>query len=273
MMNISEFQKFTLSLNANLFDKLIDSTDFENISPGRLGNHLVKIGKKGVPIVRTTTLYSRPARVFSDLHNFIAGSIEIEIKKNRNNHLTGFDFNHALIEVYDRKYSKMSYHCDQSLDLEDKSYIGIFSCYENPDELSECNLRKLVIKEKGGSERFEILLTHNSVILFSVETNRQFLHKILLSSPPSLKPLPSDNKWLGITFRKSKTFLLFRNNSPYLANGKQLELANEEQKIEFLKLRGQENRISNFIYPDLAYTISVADRLVPSDGELKNVNT
>lgn len=119
------------------------------------------------------------------------------------------------------------------------------------------------------NEEFEIPLTHNSVILFSVETNSKFLHKIVLDAKPNQKPLQSDHKWLGITFRKSKTFIQFEDNLPYFSKGQLLELANEEQKTEFFKLRGQENRIINFVYPELSYTLSVADRLMPISNQLK----
>lgn len=268
-MSISEFQKFTLSLDANLYHELANSIDFEQIGKGRASNHLVKIGEKGVPIVRTTTPYNIPAQNFSSIHNCIIEQINLAIKNSELNDLSFIDFNNALIEVYDFNYSKMNYHSDQNLDLDANSYIGLFSCYENPEKLSDDHLRKLIIKEKGGDEEFEIPLTHNSVILFSVEMNSKFLHKIVLDAKPNQKPFHSDNKWLGITFRESKTFIQFEDNLPYFSNGQLLELANEEQKTEFFKLRGQENRILNFVYPELSYTLSIADRLMPINNQLK----
>ena len=72
-----------------------------------------------------------------------------------------------------------------------------------------------------------------------------------------------DNKWLGITFRKSKTFIQFQNNLPYFANGKPLKLADEVQQREFYKLRGQENKSLDFDYPSIAYTLSKSDTLLP----------
>jgi hypothetical protein len=79
----------------------------------------------------------------------------------------------------------------------------------------------------------------------------------------NVKPLATDNKWLGITFRTSKTYIQFHNNLPHFSNGRILELANKEQETEFFKLRGQENRALNFVYPELNYTINVADTMVP----------
>lgn len=268
-MSISRFQKFAIPFAVNLYEELINSADFENVANGRVGNNLVKIGEKGVPIVRTTTAYHIAAQNFSGIHDFIIEHINLAIKNSQLNDFSSFDFNNALIEVYDFNYSKMNYHSDQNLDLDANSYIGLFSCYKNPEELSDNQLRKLIVKEKGAEEEFEIPLTHNSVILFSVETNNKFLHKIVLDRMSNQKPLESDNKWLGITFRKSKTFIQFEDNVPYFSNGQLLESANEEQKTEFFKLRGQENRLLNFVYPELSYTLSIADRLMPVNNNLK----
>ena len=261
-MENSGFYKITLPLEQNLFDQLSNSVSFENVAKGRIGNHLVDISKKGVPIVRTTTLYNIPAHNFSEIHHKIIKSLN----DTRENKLPLLDFNNALIEVYDCNYATMKYHSDQCMDLEKDSFIGLFTCYENPDKLTDKNLRKLRLKNKTTAEEFEILLTHNSIVLFSLKTNTEFLHKIILESVPSLKKSESDNKWLGITFRKSKTFVEFKEGLPYFSTGELLELANDDQKAEFFKLRGQENSVTNFIYPKLLYTLSVGDTLVPRDG-------
>lgn len=262
-MNSLGFHKITLGLKTNLFNELLSVTTFESIAKGRIGNHLVNVDDNGIPIVRTTTKYNIPAHNFSTIHHMIVECINDTIRKDN---LTGVPapyFNNALVEVYDANYSKMNYHSDQSLDLDNDSYIGLFSCYEKPDELSEQHIRKLKIRDKVSNEEFEYSLTHNSVILFSTATNTKFLHKIVLDAVPNSKPLAADNKWLGITFRKSKTYIQFENNLPHFSNGKLLELANKEQETAFYKLRGEENRNLNFVYPDLTYTVNVADTMKP----------
>ncbi len=142
----------------------------------------------------------------------------------------------------------------------------MFSCYENPDQLKENQLRKLVIKDKITEEESEIILDHHSVVLFSVETNKKFQHKILLNSNPNSKDF-TDNRWLGMTFRTSKTFISFKDNQPYFSTGEVFILADEEKEKEFFRLRGEENRSLDFVYPDLFFTISPADLLIP---EIKN---
>lgn len=264
-MENSGFYKITLPLEKNLFSELLDSVSFEDVAKGRIGNHLVKISEKGIPIVRTTTIYNIPAHNFSSIHNKIVESVNKTIKSSTLNQLPLLDFNNALIEVYDFNYATMKYHSDQCMDLEIDSYIGLFTCYENPEKLTEKNLRKLKLKDKTTSEEFDILLTHNSIVLFSLSTNTKFLHKIILESVPSLKKLESDNKWLGITFRKSKTFIAFNNGFPQFSTGELLQLADEDQKAEFFKLRGNENSVTNFVYPKLSYTLSVGDTLVPNE--------
>ncbi|MFC3157678.1 2OG-Fe(II) oxygenase superfamily protein [Chryseobacterium arachidis] len=260
-MNNSGFYQLQLSFKENLFKDLFNSTEFEISGKGRLGNHLVKMDDGNIAVVRTTTRYTIPATVFSPIHDSLINSINEKIST-ENITLPEQNFNNALIEVYDSSYSKMNFHSDQALDLDEKSCIALFSCYENPDELEEFHLRKLVVKDKTNEEEFEIVLNHNSVVLFSVETNRKFQHKIILDSKQNPKPL-TDNKWLGITFRTSKTCIQFKNDIPYFSTGELFTLADKEQESDFFKLRGQENRSLDFAYPDLSYTISPADLMIP----------
>ncbi len=260
----SEFYKITLDLKVNPFNELLASVDFEPVAKGRIGNHLVNVSDRGVPIVRTTTKYNIPANNFSALHHSVIEQMNDSIRKENLADIKTLHFNNALIEVYDSSYSKMNFHSDQSLDLEDNSYIALFSCYEKPDELSEHHIRKLKVKDKLSDEESETSLTHNSVILFSTTANTKFLHKIVLDAVPP-KPTASDNRWLGITFRTSKTYIRFEDKVPRFPNGKPLELANKEQEAEFYKLRGQENRELNFTYPELTYTINAADAMMPKN--------
>lgn len=262
-MSNTEFYKITLDPSTNLFNELVNATVFESIAKGRIGNHLVNVGDNGIPIVRTTTKYNIPAHDFSAIHHTIVERINETIKQNNLVGIPVQAFNNALIEVYDASYFKMNYHSDQNLDLEDDSFIGLFSCYEKPEELSAPHLRKLKIKDKESDEEFEYSLTHNSVMLFSLATNTRFLHKIVLDAAPQSKPLAADNKWLGITFRTSKTYIQFEDDLPRFPNGTLLEIANKEQETEFYKLRGEENRNLNFVYPDLTYTVNVADTMKP----------
>lgn len=258
-MSQNDFIKETLAFDQNLFHELSNQINFENVGKGRVGNHLVKTSDKGIPIVRTTTQYTIPAHNFSSTHHKIIACInDKSVKSNTIN------FNNALIEIYDLSYTKMKYHSDQCLDLASDSYIGLFSCYEKPDELTDQSIRKLKIKDKITNEEFEISLTHNSLVLFSLSANSRFFHKIVLEQTPKQKPLKSENKWLGITFRESKTFIHFKNNLPYFTNDELLELANEIQKKEYYMLRGEENRSIDFIYPTIEYTLSKADTIIPN---------
>lgn len=130
-----------------------------------------------------------------------------------------------------------------------ESYIAIYSCYENPNTTS---FRTLEIKDKDSNEEFSIPMNHNSVILFSVETNSKYLHRIVLNDT-------LESNWIGITYRFSQTFVKFNNKIPILANGKTLTLASDEEEKEFYKLKSQENRSIKFQYPEINYTISPSD--------------
>jgi len=261
------FYKISLPFENNLFDELSNSIEFVKITNGRLANQLVYIEKNLVPIVRTTSKYYIPAQNFTDIHHLVINTINQTVKKGNLNEFPIQHFNNALIEIYDSQYSKMNYHSDQSLDLEDNSFLGVFSCYEFPDNISEQNIRKLKIKDKTTNEEFEISLNHNSVILFSTETNMKYQHKIILDIEPKIKNPLIDNRWLGMTFRTSKTKILFKNELPFFSSGEQLILANEEQEKIFFKHRGEENKSLKFVYPFLNFTISLADTLQPKNSK------
>ncbi|OCA73981.1 alpha-ketoglutarate-dependent dioxygenase AlkB [Chryseobacterium arthrosphaerae] len=261
-MTSTAFHPIVLPLERNLFHELFHSAEFETTGKGRLGNHLVKWDGQHIPVVRTTTRYTIPATAFSGIHQSLVDQINKALSDEKKD-IPSQDFNNALIEVYDAVYSKMGFHSDQALDLEDHSFIALFSCYEKPDELADFQLRKLVIKNKTTEEESEIMLHHNSVVLFSLETNKKFQHKIVLNSLPDPKIKADDNKWLGITFRKSKTYIRFSDTLPCFSTGELFKLADKEQESEFFQLRGRENRSLDFVYPDLNYTISQGDLLIP----------
>ena len=75
------------------------------------------------------------------------------------------------------------------------------------------------------------------------------------------------NRWLGITFRTSGTFVHFGDHggdgAAYLGDGTPLTLASEDERQAFYRLRRRENREIDFDYPPLAYTISESDRWPP----------
>ncbi len=262
-MNFHGFYKIAVPTEQNLFESLMNSADFEEIGKGRLGNHLVKEDHGIIAVVRTTTRYGIPANLFSNVHYSVIEEINKVISAG-NTGLPEQDFNNGLIEVYNPSYSKMGFHSDQALDLEDHSFVALFSCYENPDVLQENQIRKLVIKNKMTGEESEIILDHHSAVIFSAETNKKFQHKIILDSKQNSKDY-TENRWLGITFRTSKTFITFKDTQPYFSTGELLTLADEEEEKEFFQLRGQENRSLDFTYPKLFYTVNPADLLIPEN--------
>lgn len=257
------FYKFILPLEKGIFNKLLNSADFEDVANGRKGNHLVDSQGDQVPIVRTTTKYNKPANYFAEIHTDIVESIKSVACDNQDLQNLPLSFNNALIETYDHSYTKMKYHSDQNMDLADGSFIALFSCYEQLDELPEQALRKLKVKSKATEEEFEFSLENNSVILFSLFTNTNFQHKIVLEIPEDSKLDNLNQRWLGITFRQSKTFIHFKDGVPHFSNGELLKLADKEQSKAFYKLRSLENSSVNFSYPAISYTLSTGDILEP----------
>lgn len=239
-------KKISLDYENNLFDELAASTAFEDITKGRKGAILTDgSDANSIPIVRTTTAYIKPAQPFLPIHHHIIKSIQAKC-----NQVTSL--NNAMIETYDSQYCNMGFHSDQALDLADNSFICIFSCYDNPDTKS---IRKLKVRDKATGECSEMVLDHNSVVIFSTETNKKFVHKIVLETQKD------KCRWLGITFRLSKTFLRFVDEVPrFVSNGQPLKLATEEEQREFRRYKGAENSELDFVYPaNIYYTLSVSD--------------
>jgi len=280
-----------------LFESLMTGIDWETTGKGRLGAVLVKQNQKGeTPIVRTTTKYEKPTHLFSKLHIALAnkifkkGSGILNGKKVDLNDANEVDLNNAnevdlmnnaLIECYKEQYKTMGFHSDQAQDLEENTAIFIYSCYKNPED--EKNHRKLVIEEKDDSTKvYEIPMRHNSVICFSLDTNKKYRHKIELSnydtrgtkrkrnnkvfgkgkgkkSVKNVGSMPNESfndhqEWLGLTFRTSKFFV---NSSPLLT------IATKKEQEEFYRLRKRENNETDFVWPDIGYTISPSDLLEP----------
>jgi len=245
------FATISLDYKANLFSQLLQQTDFEDITKGRKGSVLVDVKNDITPIVRTTTKYNKLAQKFKLVH------YDIMKKIREKSNIPNIWFNNALIELYDRDYCTMGFHSDQALDLSGDSYIAVYSCYENPHLLNKSNSRKLIVKNKKTNKENNIIMEHDSVIIFDILSNQQHLHKIILDNNND------NNRWLGITFRLSKTFIQHINDLPYFyKTDKILRLANDEEVKNFYKLRSEENKSSDFKYPEMDFTISASDLML-----------
>jgi len=238
------FEKITLHCQAYTFDELLKGVQVESVTRGRTCGNLVLYKEGYVSLVRTTTSYELPNQQFQPVHEEIIGHIRSE---------HGIELNNAMLEVYDNTYRTMKFHSDQSLDLSEDSCICIYTCYKDP---TEKHLRKLCTKNKQTGEVLDIMLEHNSIVVFDMQTNRSYLHKIMLDGSMG-------SEWLGITFRKAKTFICFVDEQAYFKSGRLITLANEEQKREFLICRGQENKNIYYTYPEMDYTLSMGDLKPP----------
>jgi len=231
------------------FETLLAGVDLETVAPGRWGVHLTRPASDGVPIVRTTTRYTTPAHAFTVAHRDTADRIAAALPGPAS-------FDHALLEVYDSRYAKMGWHCDQSLDLADDTFIAILSAYDAPLPLSGAGMRTLCVKSKTTDERFDLPMEPGHAIVFSTWTNARYLHKIVL-------PKAAPARWLGLTLRRSKTRVRYGDGPPTLPDGARLRLADDAQTRTFYRLRGAENRGVDVRYPSLDYTISEADLRPP----------
>jgi len=288
ILKMTAFTKFLLPQdNDLLFDQLSQSIAFEPITKGRSGAVLISDEYVDgsdflMPLVRTTTQYTAPCQLFKPIHKAIienmrgvimsvSDTINIPDVKNVN-------FNNILAEIYDDNYTTMKYHSDQAIDLDDDSYICLFSCY-NQCPIPDQNLRKLRIKPKNGdgtikstsTNEIDIELNNCSAVLFSVADNSKYLHKIILDHVMNKKHAMNGNdvKWLGLTMRLSKTYIKFINEIPYFVNkdegGIELTLATQAQAHQFYKSKREENEEENDkgSYTKIYFTISKSDIINP----------
>ncbi|MGW2660491.1 hypothetical protein ACWCW7_05965 [Nocardia tengchongensis] len=245
-----EIVSHVLPAEEDLFAELSASVLWEDVGRGRKGATLTKPDEAGrVPLVRTTTRYANPSQPFRPVHDRLAQRIQAQAG-------LSVGFNNALIETYTNAYTTMGSHSDQALDLAEESFIVVFSCYRHPDPDPP---RKLIFEPKGTAEKFEIPLAHHGFVAFSLAANRRLKHKIVLDTPNQA----ADNQWLGVTFRTSKTFIRFHEGHPYLPHGARLLPANDDQQREFYQLRRRENNETDFVYPQLTYTVSESDLMPP----------
>lgn len=246
----------------NAYRRLNECTRFELLGKGRSGAIAVDCGEpfessNGWPIVRTTTQYSNPSQLFCSAHYELRDAIRAAFDD------PTLQFNNCMVELYEPSYRKMGFHSDQSLDLSPDSFICLFSCYEN-DSNHPADYRKLVIQEKASGHISERVLSQCSAVLFSISSNQSHLHKIILDSQKA------KNRWIGVTFRLSKTFVRElqgeENAVHFMHNARPMRLASSEEMRQMFHLKGQENANQDgpFEFPEaLDYTISKSDFLEP----------
>lgn len=179
------FLKYNLPF-PEIYENIKDEILFENVAKGRQGAIIASNINEQIPIIRSTTKYHVAAQKFPvGIYNLIDDINQISN--------LDLNFNNALVERYSEKYKKMGFHTDIQLDMHPNSYIALVSFYDNLDtECSHEACRQLIIKNKDTLEEEAIELEHGSVILFSHETNSQYLHKIVLQNSTE------ENNWLGI---------------------------------------------------------------------------
>ncbi|KAJ3161323.1 hypothetical protein HDU86_007105 [Geranomyces michiganensis] len=269
-MTAEPFARFQLPQqhSGNIFDTLSAANEFESFpssSEGAVmwrGAILVRSNTTKneagrtpipnlIPIVRTTTRYSKPSQPFSTVHHNLVETIRSVANLPEHD-----DLNNAMVEIYEPAYKTMKWHSDQALDLAPDSHICIFSCYEDAKEEPAAQ-RRLIYKKKGeGSSETVLRMDHNSVIVFSTEANGAYVHKIVAGTKPP------KSRWLGVTLRQSKTFIMYDDQGVgFFAKGKGelcvLRMATEEERSEFYRHKSQENKVPHYVYPELPYTLSM----------------
>ena len=251
-----------------IFWHVYSSIRWDNVTRGRQGANLVNVdrdpetGTEYVPIVRTTTAYHEQMQHFSVPVDYIQKCINAKVAADSSGDATPMSFNNVMAEVYTDECRNMKFHSDQALDLDPETYIAVFSCYDDPS--APPRALRIIHKDSDPEDPQsyqDISMDHQSVIVFSVETNKFYRHKIIQETSET------GSRWLGLTFRCSATFVYRADGSAsehtahtrFRDTGKLLELADKEKKQKFIRYKGRENREA-FEYPSgICYTLSPHD--------------
>ena len=249
------FERYSIDHDDNLFPLLYQSAKWENFSKCRQIANLYRPDNDGIPLIRTTTVYQNPSQPMSDVHQTVIDKIR------QVSGIADLVLNNAMLEVYNWRYKTMGFHTDQATDMAENSYICLFSCYEQgPDDFP----RILTVMNKESEAEIDVELLHHSVVVFSTATNRRHKHKI------ERRDLPNNhaNRWMGLTLRLAKNKVNFVDGVPQIvSNGTNhgpLTMATDNEKGDFFKLKGRENREVDFSWPEINYTISPSDLMPPT---------
>lgn len=205
-----------------------------------------------IPLVRTTAKLDFGYQYYNLAHR----KLPIYLKNT-----FGIDVNQAFLEYYvNDYYKKMNFHSTQMQDIKDPSYICMFSCYlfDNPDDCKPN--RKFIIRNKRDiNNRKEFILQHNSFVIFSTKTNKEYLHKINLIHDDTKSGFGTS--WIGITFKLSKTIIDPKADLKLLSydDEEELEESDRDMLTYYYKLRKEENHSIDFTWPELKYTLSPGD--------------
>jgi hypothetical protein len=245
------FVQFALCEEQDWFATLSDGIHWENVAKGRQGAVLMDCTADGsVPMVRSTTKYKRPHQLFRPAHIDLIMAILA--------HTPGLRFNNALIERYSSDYRTMGAHSDQAMDLDNDSYICLFTCYNKPG----MDTRQLIVTDKVSGEEQVFVLEHCTAIMFSVEDNARYRHRIVAGGSTA----PNDCIWLGITLRYSIRAVHYVDGKAYIEDKELKLLRSKDDAHEFYKERGLENRyVGKFLYSPavVCSTISPSDIMMP----------
>ena len=227
------FIQFDLETDVT-FDQINNSQKFPTLGKGRKGFIVYFPNSGKIPLIRSSTEYS------SYESNSVIETLLDNINKQtffQNSRDGNIDsiFNNLMIEKYDRRYKTMGWHSDCYVDLEKGSNIGILSFYSNPGRPN----RILEFYNKTtGEPGPKILLKDKSMFLLTYQINLLYNHRIVASSD-------EDNEWIGVTLRKSKTYIKLEESIPKILipndEWKNLRLATFEDTKEFIKHKGREN--------------------------------
>lgn len=202
------------------------------------------IGKGSKPIYRFPNDHFFELENWSPTMRSIRDSLQERLpgKHNRYGKIKKHQINHGKVQYYKDGNSFISAHSDKTLDIMRESYIINTSFGTTRTFVLKC-------KEKGANgirERQEIILPHNSVLVFGFQTNMKWTHSV--KKNPRIK-----RDRISIVFRNIATFedsdgnLFGQGARKRLKKEKHLSCAElKNEQLELIRSFSVENKPSNF---------------------------
>jgi hypothetical protein len=250
-----------LGMGMGMFDYIYSHTNWEFITKGRYCANIVNtsIGSESdnvsIPIVRTTTKYTKPVQLLTQEYSRIIDIIMDQTNNMIQQSNGSIKWTNGMIELYDDNYRTMGFHTDQMQDISPGTYICIISLYP-----SNAKPRQFYIKNKQSNLVRIFPMDNYSVIIMDTNENKQHVHKIISNQ--------SSGYWIGITLRYSQTWITWKDQECYLLSANQTKLikfsiGTESDQTLYYKMKKNENSMIEWEWPYLTWTISPSDLIKP----------
>jgi len=277
--NVGVYFKSFFNADKDYFSLLSNEHEFQALSesnkPGsayRKGIYLTKVEESNNEIkynlLRCSTNLDGPTDNFRNTDYEVINKVN-EISKYFFEQKV--ELNHVLAQIYNNtvennkdKKAKIKEHSDKTKDMPRNALMAFCTFYKgscnNENSLTKLRFRlKKMITDKNLVEKFDLILSPNSVFIMLLQMNRLYTHEII----PPILPVGKIPTRMGYVIRCSKTQAVFKNGQTYIGD-KPLEKPTENDITELKNLYFKENATDEIVeYGPIYYSLNDGDYLAP----------